>query len=126
MAKKTPLARIRRYMTTNISLYLYNSLIAPCFSFNDFIYDPMTQCDENKLQVMQNACLRVCLQKDRLTHRSDLFAESKVVPLDVQRKLHTCEVVYKGINGKSTPFVNNAFSRVSDMSEWGHEIKHTK
>ena len=87
------------------------------FSFNDFIYDPMLLHDENKLQVMQNACLRVCLQRDRRTHRSDLFAESKVTPLDVQRKLHTCEVVYSGLNNLSTSFINNIFSRVTDASE---------
>ncbi len=51
------------------------------------------------------------------SHRSELFAESNVVPLDVQRKLHTCEIVYSGLNDISTPFVNNAFSRVSDNSE---------
>ncbi len=39
------------------------------------------------------------------------------MPLDVQRKLHACEVVYNELRGKSTAFVNNAFSRVSDMSE---------
>ena len=77
----------------------------------------MSLQDENKLQVMQNACLRVCLQRDRLTHRSDLFAESNVTPLDVQRKLHTCEIVYSGLNELSTPFINNAFSRVSENSE---------
>ena len=110
------LARIRRYITTKISLYLYNSLIAPCFHFTDYVYDLMSLHDENKLQVIQNTCLHICLQRDKRTHRKDLFDEAEVIPLDVQRKLDACQIMNSGLNGQSMPLVINLFSRVSEVS----------
>ena len=55
--KLSTLRCIRKYLTIPASLYLYCSLIEPCFTFNDFIYDPMTEHDQQRLQVLQNNCL---------------------------------------------------------------------
>ena len=58
----------------------------------------------------------MCLQRDKRTHRKDLFDEDQVIPLDVQQKLDTCQIVNSGLNGQSMPFVNNLFSSVSEVS----------
>ena len=109
------LGRIRCYIGTNTALYLYGSLIAPMFSFNDFVYDGMDkQCSE-KLQIAQNNCLRTCLKYDKLTPRTKLYEDSKVVPLAVQRFINTSTVVYQGLNKESTPFINNMFRHISDQ-----------
>ena len=92
--KKGTLRKIRKYINKPTSLYLYKSLIEPCFSFNDIIYDTLTQQDQQKLQVLQNICLRTCLNADPRTHRADLFHEANVLPLDVQRKLHTASYLH--------------------------------
>ena len=63
------LRRIRKYITTNTSLYIYSSIIEPCFTFNYYIYDPLTIHDQNRLQVLQNTCLCTCLGRGPLSHR---------------------------------------------------------
>ena len=115
--KLNTLKRIRPYVTTPTSLYLYHSLIKPCFTFNDYIYDPMSEHDQHRLQVLQNHCLRTCLKRGRMSHRAHMFRDSGVLPLDVQRKLHTAHFVNRGLNLESTSHVNNMFTRSAQLVE---------
>ena len=96
---------------------LYHSLIELCFTFNDFIYDPMTEQAKNKLQVLQNNCLRTCLHRGPLSHRADLFSDSGVLPLDVQRKVHTSHFVNRALNQESTTYLNDLYTRASSVTE---------
>ena len=115
--KLSTLKRIRKYISTPISLYLYQSLIEPCFTFNDFIYDPMTEHNQNRLQVLQNNCLHTCLQRGPMSHRADLLQDSGILPLDVQRKMHTSHFVNRVLNQESTSYLNNMYTRTSSVTE---------
>ncbi len=111
------LSRIRCNIGQGTAIYLYNCLINPLFTFSDVVYDCMTQTDAKKLQVLQNNCIRVCLKCDRLTPRHELYSNSGIKPLEVQRKEHTCAVVYQGLNQESTPYINKLFTRTSSTSQ---------
>ena len=91
---------------------MYMSLINPVFTFNDHVYDAISK-DENKLQVMQNNCLRICLQCDKLTPREVLYSTTGVPKLETQRQMSTASTVYQGLNQNSTPFMNNLFEKLS-------------
>ncbi len=112
-ARLKTLGGVRCYIGTKTSLYLYNSLIAPMFTFNDYIYDGLDQKHCNKLQTAQNNCIRTCLACDKRTPRSELYEASNVLSLCEQRVLSTSTLVYLGMNQQSTPFVNNLFRHVT-------------
>ena len=112
--KLRTLGRIRQYISTNLAIYMYKSLINPIFAFNDHVYDAMSKKDTAKLQVMQNNCLRTCLQCDRLTSRETLYTTTGVPKLESQRQLSTATTVYQGLNQNSTPFINNLFEKLVD------------
>ena len=109
------LGKIRVFEKT--ALYLYKSLVKPVFEYNDFIYDPLTQDDVHGLEVLQNTCLRICLNRDRYTSREQLYKESGICSLSKSRELHTSKLVYLGLNQESTPFINNLFSKVSEVHD---------
>ncbi len=109
--KVRTLGRICCQIGRGTALYLYNALINPLFQFNDFVYDHLITSDREKLQVLQNTCLRICLRCDKRTPRIVLYEQSKVKPLDVQRQEHTASIVYQGINQESSPFINNLFTK---------------
>ncbi len=98
-------------------IYLYTSLIQPVSEYIDFVYDPMNKGDCNKLQVLQNKCLGICLLRGTTTSRTDRFAEANIDTLSVARTKHTCKIVYQGINGLSTNFVNNAFTMENEIHD---------
>ena len=97
-AKLRMLGRVRQYISQNLSLYLYKSLILPEFDYGDQIYDAMATITANQLQVLQNSCLRVCTKVDKRTSIADLHAISGVPTLDIRRRVHTCNFLHKGGN----------------------------
>ena len=111
--KLKTLSRIRGDVGKGTALYLFNSLIAPVFSFNEHIYDSMGVVESNRLQTLHNACLRVCLKCDCLTPRSELYEESNVAPLYINRIVNSCGIVYAGLNQLSSTFINCAYTKVS-------------
>ena len=110
--KMKTLGRIRTQVGQGTALYLYNSLINPLFTFNDYVYASMSEKDKNKLQTLQNSCIRVCLQCHKQTPRKVLYHISGIEPLETQRQWNTAGMVYLGINQDSTPFINDLFSKV--------------
>ena len=108
--KLKTLGRNRCYIGRPTALYLFNSLIAPLFSFNDHVYDSMGKVDANKLQVLHNRCIRVCLKCGKRTPRIEMYQDSQILPLYIQRRIHTCGIVHKALNEESTPYVNNMFN----------------
>ncbi len=115
--KMKTLGKIRKFVNRSTALYLYSSLIKPVFEYNDYIYYPMTADDANSLEVLQNNCLRICLQTDKYTSRRNLYLDSGVCSLAENRENHTSKMVYLGLAGKSTDFVNQLFKRVSDIHD---------
>ena len=79
--------------------------------FNDYVYDNPTRSGRDKLQVLQNMCLRICLRCEKRTPRQYLYEQSKVKPLDIQRAEHTASIVYQGVNQESNTFINNLFTK---------------
>ena len=125
--KLKTIRRIRCYIGKRTAIYLYNSLINPLFSFSDVVYDTMSQLDTNKLQVLQNNCVRVCLKCDKTTPHTEMYNTSGIKPLHEQCKEHTALVVYKGLNQESTGYINNMFTRNMDKSTYqiGNTWRHT-
>ena len=46
-----------------------------------------------------------------MAHRADLFADSEVLPLDIQRKVHCSHFVYRALNQESTNYLNDMYSK---------------
>ena len=88
------------------------SRIVPLFTYNDYIYDAMGIVDANKLQVIQNSCIRNCFKCHRQTPRIELYDRSSIVPLYIPRRIHTSSVVHRGLNQNSTTCINNMFNLV--------------
>ena len=111
------LSRVRCYVGKNTALYLYGTLISPLFNFNNYVYDNLSATDNNKLQVIQNNCIRICLKANRTTPREVLYAQSRTCPLSTQQCESTTGIVYLGLNKLSTPFVNNLFTKVESKNQ---------
>ena len=115
--KMKTLGKIRRFVSKSTTLYLYGCLVKPVFEYNDFIYDPVTIDDTQSLEVLQNNCLRICLNCDHLTSRTELYRESGFCSLARSREEHSAKMVYLGLNNKSTTAVNKMFCKVSEMHD---------
>ena len=73
-------------------------MILPYFDYTDVIVDKATSKDLDKLQRLQNRCLKICSNKDRL-FSTDLAHKLTHVPfLADRRKAHKLNFMYKRLS----------------------------
>ena len=53
------LGQLRHYISRKLALNIYKSLIIPHFDYADTCYDAMSKQNAQKLQILQNTCLRI-------------------------------------------------------------------
>ena len=111
------LGQLRQYISRNLALQIYKSLIVPHFDYADVCYDAMTTQNAKKLQTLQNSCIRICLQRDRRSNVASLHRDSKLLTLTERRNIHSCNLVYNGLAGMSTQGINNMFHHIADTRE---------
>ena len=54
------LAKIRKFLTDAVALKIYKSMILPYCDYGDVIYNSASQEGLDKLQRLQNRCLKIC------------------------------------------------------------------
>ncbi len=113
-AKMKSLARVRQFVSRGLALQLYQTLIIPHMDYGDIIYDAIGVVDSQKLQMLQNQCLRICCNADPRTPINTLHQECNLPKLQTRRKLHVCNFVYAGMKGLSSNKVNTMFNTVTN------------
>ena len=116
--KLKALGRLRPYISKSMSIQLYKSFIIPHFDYADVVYDSMSKQLSQQLQVLQNRCLRICCNSGDYVSTAELHAEVNMPTLDVRRKNHCCNLVYKGIRKSSTPAINSMLCKQNDGSHY--------
>ena len=92
--------KLRSFISKELALSLYNSLIEPIFRHCNTIYDKINLTNRRKLQVLQNSALRAVSRVNKRYSATALHSELSVEWLDVQRCKSMCTEVYKYTNGQ--------------------------
>ena len=105
------LYRKNRFLTPELRRLLCNAIIQPHFDYACSAWYPnLTQKLKKKLQVMQNKCIRFCLQLDKMSTIS--HKEFKDLNwLQVINRFEQCviSIVFKFINGNCPYYLNEVF-----------------
>ena len=86
--KANPLAKIRKFLTDAVALKTYKSMILPYFDYGDVIYNSASQEGLNKLQKLQNRCLKICKGFNGRFGTEGLHAITKMPRLENRRVAH--------------------------------------
>ncbi len=113
-SKMKMLAKTRQFISQNMSLQLFQSLILPHLDYGDIIYDAMGSQDAAKLQTVQNKCLRICLNAEPRSSAKQLHEQANFPLLSDRRKIHTSKFVYNGLHSRASDNVNNMFTFVNE------------
>ena len=104
------LRRMPTFISEELAISIYSSLIDPHFADSDVIYDGCTKACSIQLQVQQNMALRSVLNVDSRYPTQSLHDRTGIDWLHVTRKNHCCIEAYKGINDISPTTVSNLFN----------------
>ena len=64
--KTTPLSKVKRYLCDKTAQQIYKSMILPYIDYADVVFANSNVSDIEKLQRLQNRCLKICSGRDRL------------------------------------------------------------
>ena len=87
--------RVRNFISQDLALLLYRSLIQPHFGYCSFILEGVSQTNINKLQVQQNSALRAAKRVHGYYSTVTLYEELHLDSIIVMMKKSTCKFAYK-------------------------------
>ena len=92
--------RACRWLSVDTRKLLYNSTIASRLNYADIVWDNCKQDSVNKLQTIQNRCMRRILNKLPGASSAPLLNELGWLTLQEKRKLHRCVMLHGLMQGK--------------------------
>ena len=94
MYKSVLLAKIRKFLTEDVTLRIYKSMILEYFDYGDVIYSSANQEGLKKLQRLQNKCLKICKGYNKRAGTDEIHIETKIQKLELRREDHINSFMY--------------------------------
>ena len=92
--KVSLLSKVKRYLRDESALQIFKSMILPYIDYADVVFANSNVSDIEKLQRLQNRCLKICTGRNRLFD-TDLLHKSTNVPfLKDRRRAHVRNFMY--------------------------------
>ena len=98
--KMTLLAKMKRYLKKSVALQIYKSMILPYIDYGDIIYNKANSGILDKLQRLQNKCLRICSGFDKRFNTDRAHKLSSVAFLSDRRRSHVLNFMYQRTSRK--------------------------
>ena len=92
--KKYLLSRLMPFLTKNVALLIYKTMILPYFDYCDIVYAKACADDIDKLQRVQNKCLKTCLSLHNLHGTDDVHRQASSARLAPRRNAHLCNFMF--------------------------------
>ena len=92
--KKVLLTRIMPFITEQVALLIYKTMILPYFDYCDVLYHSAGVGILDKLQRLQHKCLKTCLVLHRLSNTDDMQCAAKCSYLRPRRESHVLNFMF--------------------------------
>lgn len=103
--KVNVLNRLRNELNTNQKLTLYKSLIVPHFNYCASILFISSTTDLNRLQILQNKCLRQILRANNYTESQAMLSALNLMSVVQLINFRTLILIYKIVNGQAPSYL---------------------
>ncbi|KAG7302626.1 hypothetical protein JYU34_012573 [Plutella xylostella] len=88
------LRRLRNFLPTATKIVLSQSLLLPILDYADSCYPDLTEEQLNKLERLQNVCIRFIFGLRKYDHVSEYRAKLKWLPIRLRRNTHILSLLY--------------------------------
>ena len=121
------LFRNNRFLTPYLRRLLCNSLIQPHLDYASAAWFPnLTSKMKKKIQIVQNKCIRFCLQLSNRTHIGfEQFEKINWLSCEDRFRQTLCSAVFKFVNENSPKFMSEVFN-ISHQSNLGTRCSFLK
>ena len=98
--KVTLLSKVKRYLRDESALQIYKSMILPYIDYADVVFANSNVTDIEKLQRLQNRCLKICTGRSRMFDTEILHKSTNVPFLKDRRRAHVRNFMYTRLGRK--------------------------
>ena len=92
--KPVLLWKIRKYLTEETALRICKSMVLPYFDYGDMVYGNASQDGLDRLQRLQNKCLKICMGFNRRHGTANLHSVTRTPQLKDRRLAHMNNFMY--------------------------------
>lgn len=89
------LSKIRVLIDQKTAIFLFKSLILSRLHYGNIFYLNAKKRDQDRVQKLQNRCLRICTLARRYTSNIAMHREANVLPVYLKCKLDLLKLMYK-------------------------------
>ncbi|CAG4951495.1 unnamed protein product [Colias eurytheme] len=102
-AAANSLKRLSRFLPIPTKVMLAQSLLLPLLDYADSCYTNLSEDQLNKLERLQNFCIRFIYGLRKFDHVSEFRKKLKWLPIRLRRNAHTLHLLYSILFHPSTP-----------------------
>ena len=96
--KMSLLSKVKKFLNNDTALQIYKSMILPYLDYADVIFSKANVTTLDKLQRLQNRCLKICAGLDRRYDTNQLHKTLKVPFLKDRGRAHVLNFMYNRKN----------------------------
>ena len=93
--KTNLLSKIRKFISESVALRIFKTMIVPYFDYGDVLYSNSNSDGLEKLQRLQNRCLKICMGLDAKFNTNALHRLAKCPKLSNRREAHVHNFMFK-------------------------------
>lgn len=110
------LRRLRSFLPLATRIALAQSLLLPILDYADICYLDLTEDQLNKLERLQNVCIRFIFGLRKYDHVSEFRTQLKWLPIRHRRNSHILVLLYNILFNPSTPlYLKKRFNYLSSV-----------
>ena len=112
--KANLLGKVKKFLKNEVALKIYKSMILPYFDYGDIIYNTANKDRLEKLQRVQNRCLKICMNLDMRHDTDELHTLAEMPKLQNRRTAHINNFMYKRLSKPNLRDTRNIRTRAHD------------
>lgn len=108
--KASVMSRLSKELNINQKTMLYKTIVEPHFTYCASLLFLSSESDLQRLQMLQNKCLRSVLNVNRFTHSADMLENLKLMNVSQIIKFRTLILIFKIIKGETPQYLSEKIS----------------
>ena len=110
--------KFRNFLSIESRFKLVETYILSLFNYGDVLFQNITAKLSNKIQLVQNSCMRFIFGLRKYDHISHCYDKNKTMNMENRRLLHSLTLMHKISLGHAPEYLNDQIVRHSDLHEY--------
>ena len=110
--------KFRNFLSRESRSNIVETYILSLFNYGDVLFQNITERLSNKIQRVQNSCMRFIFGLRKYDHISSCYEKNKTLNMESRRKLHALVLMHKVSIGEAPEYLSEKLIRHLDLHQY--------